>query len=242
MSDFLKETPIAHRGLHLGCPENSLPAFREAILHGYAIETDVHIARDGVPVVFHDDNLLRMTGVDREIARCNSGDLGKLRLGGTDEKILTLSEFLEEIGGRTPLLIELKQDPIKPKQFAETVARIMREYRGEYAIQSFHPLYVRAYKRLCPEIKCGVLAASRLGLGGFAGRVKTHIVREMSLNFYVKPDFASYCLEDLPAPCMEKFGGIKLCWTVRSETDERRARRYADNIIFENYLAKQRGL
>ena len=53
-ADFLKETPVAHRGLHSdGIPENSVAAFLRAVEKGYAIETDVHLSKDGVPVVFH---------------------------------------------------------------------------------------------------------------------------------------------------------------------------------------------
>ena len=60
---FLNHLPVAHRGLHgNGIPENSVPAFLKAIEAGYAIETDVRLSKDGVPVVFHDDTLVRMTG------------------------------------------------------------------------------------------------------------------------------------------------------------------------------------
>ena len=57
----------AHRGLHNeaeGIPENSMGAFARAVAEGYGIELDVHLSRDGEAVVFHDDNLRRMCGVD----------------------------------------------------------------------------------------------------------------------------------------------------------------------------------
>ena len=65
------DKPIAHRGLHGGdIPENSMPAFERAVDNGYNIELDVHITIDGVVVVFHDDTLTRVCGVDKKIADC----------------------------------------------------------------------------------------------------------------------------------------------------------------------------
>ena len=62
---WLTERPIAHRGLHDGnvaVMENSLSAFEAAIAGGYAIECDVMLSKDRVPVVFHDASLERVTG------------------------------------------------------------------------------------------------------------------------------------------------------------------------------------
>ena len=61
--DWLRTTPVAHRGLHDAnrqVPENSLAAFLLAIEHGFAIECDIRLSRDGVPMVFHDATLERL--------------------------------------------------------------------------------------------------------------------------------------------------------------------------------------
>ena len=61
---WLTERPIAHRGYHdmnNRVWENTLSAFARAGEHGYAIECDVHLSSDGVPVVFHDDTLTPRT-------------------------------------------------------------------------------------------------------------------------------------------------------------------------------------
>ncbi len=66
---WLKDTPIAHRGLHDDTrDENSLSAFAHAVYRGYAIELDVRLTKDEVPVVFHDDNLSRLCGVDKSVS------------------------------------------------------------------------------------------------------------------------------------------------------------------------------
>ena len=62
--EWLTKTPIAHRALHDGNKqrfENSISAFAAAAEAGYAIECDLHISADGVPIVFHDPTLDRLT-------------------------------------------------------------------------------------------------------------------------------------------------------------------------------------
>ena len=102
---------IAHRGLHNakeGIPENSIHAFIEAVVNGYAIENDIHVTSDGEVVVFHDNTLDRMCGVSGRIEDKTLSELRELRLLDTNERIPTLKECLEIIDGRVPLLIEFK--------------------------------------------------------------------------------------------------------------------------------------
>ena len=104
-SSFLYTTPIAHRGLHdarAGIPENSYAAFSHAAREGYAIGTDVHLTADGQIAVFHDDDLLRMTGERGGICGKTFRQLSELRLLGTEERIPLFPEFLEFIGGKVP--------------------------------------------------------------------------------------------------------------------------------------------
>ena len=62
---WLLQKPVAHRGLHgNGIPENSMEAFKAAIMSGYPIETDVQLTKDNALLCFHDDSFKRMTGVD----------------------------------------------------------------------------------------------------------------------------------------------------------------------------------
>ncbi len=233
-SNFLRETPIAHRGLHdAQRPENSMPAFLAAAERGYAIETDVRFTKDRQLVLFHDDTLLRLTGDPRAVCDCTYEELKELSLGGKTAHIPLFSDFLREVGGRVPLLIEIKNMPhVKGKEIAAAMYGFLKDYSGEYAVQSFDPRYVRAYKKLCPSVPCGVLGTAEKGV---AKGVKAHVIKHMSLNFWVKPDFISYRKEDMLERKV-KFKGIRLAWVVRSPEEERSARTVADNIIFENYL------
>ena len=96
----------AHRGLHNeaeGIPENSMGAFACAVAEGYGIELDVHLSRDGEAVVFHDDNLRRMCGVDACVTDLSWAELSKLHLRGTEYTIPRFSDVLALVGGKVPL-------------------------------------------------------------------------------------------------------------------------------------------
>ena len=100
----------AHRGLHSETvPENSLPAFKLAVEHGYGMELDVQITADGVPVVFHDNTLSRMCGIDRGIHDYTLEELEQFALAGHEDiHIPTLASVLELVGGKVPLVVEIK--------------------------------------------------------------------------------------------------------------------------------------
>lgn len=240
--EFLQR-PFAHRGLHgNGVPENSMSAFRAAVAGGFAIETDVRFTKEGRIVVYHDDNLYRMTGDIRDVIECTAPELKHLRLEDTDEQMPLFSELLKEINGRVPLLIEIKSmRGVKPKEIALALDKLLEGYQGEYAIQSFQPFYVRAFKRLRPDVPCGVLSAAhftREDIGGAFWKLKAHWLSHMTFNYTVKPDFISYNLHDLPTRKTKRFKGPVLAWTVRSEEDELLARKHAQTVIFEHYIPR----
>lgn len=245
MDTFLKRLPVAHRGLHdKAMPENSLPAFRAAAEAGFAIETDVRFSKDRKMYVFHDDDLKRLAGVDRAFIDCTSEELSAYRLSGTDEHIPTFREFLEEVGGRVPLLIEIKSmEGVSGEEIAKAMLTELDRYTGEYAIQSFQPFYVKAFKELRPNICCGLLASASTKKSDFGGsvfwRIKAHVIKNLSLKNSVKPDFVSYAVYDLPQKAVTKFKGVKLAWTITSPALEQTARKYVDNIIFEQYIPEK---
>jgi len=107
---WLTARPYAHRGYHHDAqhPENSLAAFLAAAEAGLGVELDVRLTSDGQLVVFHDGSLERMTGDRRQVADVDLSDLRRLRLLGSDERVPTLREALDAVGGRVPLLIEIK--------------------------------------------------------------------------------------------------------------------------------------
>jgi len=238
---FILNRPIAHRGLHSGdIPENSMPAFRAAIQEGYPIETDVRILSDGSLILFHDDDLNRLCGKEGRIYACTKEQVDTFTLLGTEEKIPTFKEFLNEVNGQVPLLVEIKTVPeVDSKKFIRAVLDELKDYKGEVALQSFQPKYGKILKKMKSKYPFGILATASAVKENFSGpfwRLKAFAVRRMVFNKVVKPDFISYQFSDYPNPSTDAFKKAKLAWTVRSPEDEEYARKYADNIIFENYI------
>lgn len=237
------QLPIAHRGLHgENAPENSMTAFERALKAGYAIETDVRPSKDGALVLFHDDDLFRMTEKKGLVVDLTLVELSLLALSGTPERIPLFKDLLGEIDGRVPILLEIKNVPeANSDEFLMNIASALEGYKGEIAIQSFQPLYVKKFKKFRPDLSCGLLAQSDPDPKDFSApfaRIKRHIVSHMSLNFWLRPDFISFDFHS-PTKKMQNFKGKKFCWTIRSPEEETLARTFCDNIIFEGFCPEK---
>ena len=139
---WLTARPIAHRGLHdasKGVIENSISAARAAIAAGFGIECDVQLTADRDLVVFHDDSLDRLTDGVGAVAMRSAKELRGFRLRGGNETIPVFSEFLDAIGGRTPIVVEIKSAFNGDTTPAQRVARALAHYDGPVAIESFDP-------------------------------------------------------------------------------------------------------
>ena len=149
---------IAHRGASAEAPENTRAAFRRALaLKVDGIELDVHVTRDGVPVVFHDTSLRRLTGVRAMITTKTWHELARLRVCGTG-RIPRLVDVLRLTRGRAVVLIELKAGvPVAP------VIRAIKSARAlEWVIlASFAPGLIRAARRLAPAVPRMLISEGR---------------------------------------------------------------------------------
>lgn len=236
--DWIATQPIAHRGLHdnnNAIPENSLAACAAAIERGYPIELDVRLLADGTAVVFHDADLERMTGQPGAIARCDRAQIDALRLLDTSEPIPSLNAILEFVGGRVPLLVEIKNEGSVGLLEAAVLAAIA-PYSGPLAIQSFNPYTLAYFRKLAPEIPRGQLAGDFREVAALSG-VQKFLLRNLCLSSISCPQFIAYDLRALPglAPTLARraFNLPLLAWTVRDANDLAAARQQADNIIFE---------
>ncbi len=233
---WLVETPIAHRGLHdKNSPENSLGAFSKAIEKGYAIELDVQLLADNTVVVFHDESLARMTGNDGYLKYLSKEDLKALALKGTKETIPTLEQVLKLVNGQVPLLIEVK-NKYKVGQLEQALIDVMKNYKGEFAVQSFNPFSLGYFRQHAPNILRGQL--SGFFKGEKLGWAKKFALKRMSLNKKVsQPHFISYEAAALPNRFVKKYKNLPLlAWTVRSKEEYLKTVKYCDNIIFEKFI------
>ena len=229
---WLLNRASAHRGFHgNGVPENSMLAFKKAIELNYPIETDVQSSKDGVLFCFHDDKVNRMTGFDSRIWDMTAEEIKKLKLNGSEEKIPTFVEFLNFVGGRVPLLIEIKSQP-KNEEVVKKIIELLDGYSGEFVIQSFDPRILRSVRILRPEIIRGQLIdKDRHKELKF---VTDFLLSHGLLNFMSKPDFININKDYLPVSRRLKGKRHVLCWTVTTMEEERKAHPYVKGYVFEN--------
>jgi len=234
-NSWLVDQPIAHRGLHdKSTPENSIASFAKAIEQGYAIELDVRIIADGTLIVFHDDSLSRLTDNDGYIKFLNKNDLALLKLKGTNEGIPTFEEVLKFVDGKVPLLIEIKNEG-KVGDLEKAVIETLKDYKGEYAVQSFNPYVLEYFYKHAPHILRGQLA------GYFKGEklsfFKKYALKRMILNEKVShPDFIAYEAKKLPNHYVRKYKKLPLlAWTVKSQGEYLKVVKHCDNVIFEGF-------
>ncbi|MBQ7053818.1 MAG: MBL fold metallo-hydrolase [Oscillospiraceae bacterium] len=148
----------AHRGASEYVPENTFLAFYTGVYMGAnGIETDVHVTKDGVAVLFHDDTLDRVTGVSGTVEEKTYAELQELFVTKNEfsDKIVKFEDFLDRFSFRDlTFAIELKQ-----KGTARQVADIIRKYKIEdkVVITSFDFESICDMRKYAPEMKIGYL-------------------------------------------------------------------------------------
>jgi len=242
--DWLTSRPIAHRGLHdaaRGVIENTPGAARAAIAAGYGIEVDVQISADGEAMVHHDAVLGRLTEGDERLDRLSAAVLKRVNFRASDEHMMTLGELCDLVGGRTPMLVEMKSRFDGDGRLPARAAAVLAGYGGPAAPMSFDPMQLALLRQKAPVLPLGIVAAKyrphpywdqmpawlRYGMGSLLPALTA------------RPHFVAYAIDNLPAlaPFLARHG---LClplvtWVVRTEAERRRAARWADQMIFEGF-------
>lgn len=229
---------FAHRGLHTpdkSVPENSLSAFRRAVEAGYGIELDIQLSRDAEVVVFHDDTLDRVCGVQGRVDAFDLAALRQMRLCGTGEGIPLFSEVLAAVDGRAPLIVELKSGP-RNRLLCEKALALLRGYQGDFCIESFDPRIVRWFRKNAPDLLRGQLSGpphtfdTLPAVGGF-------VLGNLLSDLICRPQFVAY--DNKPKPFLVRLacrmGAARVVWTAREEADHQRLCGENDAIIFEFY-------
>ncbi len=231
----------AHRGFYnnrKGIPENSMAAFSRAINHGYGIELDVHLTADNQLVVFHDDTLIRMCGVNKKIARMPLSELEQYTLLDSEEHIPLFKDVLALVEGRVPLIIELKVDDANQNLLCPLVWQQLEKYRGTYCIESFNPFVLQWFKRHQPQVVRGQLSCNFFKEDPHCDLVLLLITNLMT-NFFTHPDFIAYKYLDtsnLAFRMNQKlFRVMTVVWTIPARPAYERYKSRVDAIIFEGF-------
>lgn len=248
LSKAFFQTPFAHRTLHNvtdGRPENSLAGARAAIAKGYGIEIDLQPSKDGIPMVFHDYSMKRLTGKIGAVAQYTAAELSDIVLSHGDEGIPTLSAFLALVAGRVPLLIEIKdQDGAMGPNVGtleKATCEILKNYKGPTALMSFNPHSIAKCAKFTPDIARGLVTDPFLAEDWpLVPKKRRSELADIPDYDRVGASFISHnvkYLDDARVTQLKSQGTAVFCWTVRSVEQERSARNIAQNITFEGYLA-----
>ena len=241
--------PIAHRTLHdvkAGRPENSIEGLDAAIALGLAVEIDLQLSSDGVPMVSHDYDLDRLTDQTGMVADRTAAELQAIALKGGTSGIPRFDEFMAHVAGQVPVLVELKDQDgaLGPRlsQLESTACEIMRGYDGPIAVMSFNPDMIARCAMLAPNVPRGIVTdpytaeewpkvpATRRGE-----------LAQISHYDLIGATFISHNRADLSAPrvaVLKSKGAAIFCWTVRTADQEIEARKVVDSITFEGYMPK----
>lgn len=242
--DWLTARPIAHRGLNdaaSGVIENTTAAIAAAAAAGYGIEFDLQISADGEAMVHHDDVLGRLTEGSGALASMTAAALRAVRFRACEARMPTFGEVCDLVGGRVPLLVELKSRFDGDLRIAERAVAVLASYAGPVAVMSFDPLLVGALRTIAPGLFRGIVAERRYHDPAPSAAVARENIRLGYLLHALRsrPQFVAYSVADMPAlaPGVARavFGLPLLAWTVRTPQQAAYARRYADQIIFEGF-------
>jgi glycerophosphoryl diester phosphodiesterase len=241
------DRPIAHRGLHdrsRGIIENSASAFEAACEHGYAIECDVQLSRDGIPMIFHDDELDRLTGVPGPVGRHSMAELSRMVLLGsaTGDTPQSFASFLAQVNNRVLLQIELKQqaDQAATEVLAQTVLDALKSYRGAVTIESFDPQLLIALRRRGARMPLGIVTYGfdepewDKHLAEGTKFVLRHLLHWPLTRF----DFISCRANALDLPMVKLARSFCIpvtTWTITSPSQALATVGRADQIVFEGF-------
>ena len=251
----LLKIPFAHRGYHdvdRGYPENSLSAVQAAIDAGYGIEIDVQLSSDGEAVVFHDEGLSRLTRMHGFVRERSASTLRRIPLlGGNGEGVPLVTEVLDRVNGRVPLLIELKS--IDDESYSSVgrletaIAHTLKSYVGPVGIMSFSRKSIAAMGAAFASVgfdwPLGLTTSASYFDRWLSEDADLNLAAHMRVFMDLGVSFLGHESSDLGRSVIQLLRAKRmpvLAWTVTSYQDEHAIWPLCDNIIFEGFDAQQR--
>lgn len=229
----------AHRGFYdnkTQAAENTMRAFRAAIERGYGIELDVQLTKDNIAVVFHDEKLNRVCGVEGKLKDYTYKELQQFKLYSSSERIPRLKEVLTFVNGQVPLIVEIKCEDGNTL-VCKYAYELLKDYKGVYCVESFHPFVLFWFRRNANNIIRGQLASNFFMAGD--NRLIMKCLGDLIFNFFGKPDFIAYdCLyvnSFSRQICRRLYKSPAAAWTVSSQKQLNKVRREYDLFIFEGF-------
>ena len=199
---------IGHRGARAVAPENTLRAISRGMGCADAVEVDVRLSRDGVPVIMHDETVDRTTNGSGPVHGYTLEELKQLG-AGAGELVPKLEEVCSLVKEKCGLVVEIKE----PGSEAPICAILQENLPRDLVIVSFHPECIIAVKALLPGVRTGIISSHHaLDLPALAGNIGAEVVL---------PKF-DLVIPDLVRECRER-GLLVIAWTLNTEDAFRRA-------------------
>lgn len=244
---------IGHRGASALAPENTFAAFQKAIEDGAdGLELDVRLAKDGVPMVFHDATLRRIAGKRIRVITLTSEELQTIDVGSwfnfkypnksnqkfSQETVPTLETFLEFLGDYKGLIyLELKCKLAEIPQLVKAVTEIVKKSKlfPNITIKSFALEAVAETNRLLPEVRTAALFAPKIMTlldkqSYLIAKAQECKADELSLHF----SLATYKLVEVA----ESQGLPTIIWTADHPVWVKRAKEIGLRAIITNNPAR----
>ena len=237
----LKGVHYAHRGLHdnhSDAPENSMKAFKKAVDAGYGIEMDIQLTKDKIPVVFHDETLNRMCGVEGKVWEFTFEELQKLTLAESEERIPKFEDVLALVGGKVPLIVEYKLD-VPSTEVCEIADPMLQAYNGIYCIESFHPFAVKWYREHRPEVIRGQLSQDFSKQEKYKGKFIYWLLSNLLTNVLTRPDFIAYNHKDadmFSRKVCSLMGALPVAYTIKSQEEYEKVKDQFELFIFDSFI------
>ncbi|MBR0425925.1 MAG: glycerophosphodiester phosphodiesterase [Clostridia bacterium] len=236
----------AHRGLYekdQSVPENTLRAFERAVEHGYGVELDVQLSKDGAVVVFHDDFVDRETTYSGRVDSFTLEELQAMSLFGTHGDKLNIPLFtdvMQVLDGKSPTIVELKSTDQYVELCEKTLA-ILRTCTGPYCVESFDPRIVYWFRKNAPDLMRGQLSESYKGWRATTSPLKAFAMSHFWTNLLTRPNFLAYgsMKQPLALRLVRWQKAFLVYWTEEPDSDRDTLEQRYDCIIFEHFYPDQ---
>ena len=218
----------AHRGLfdNKRIVENTINAFKKALIENLNIELDIRTTKDNKIIVFHDSNIERLTGINRLVKDMTYDELSKVNLLNTTDKIPLLEDVLKLVNNRVTLLIELKEN--FNSNILKEFNKLLLDYNGKVLLQSFNVLILKKMALTSlKRYKMGILLTN--DYNGF----KRSLYDVFTYKYLIKQKYISFISS--PKELVLKVKNISnkelFIWTIKTKEEFIEYKKYSNNLI-----------
>ena len=218
----------AHRGLfdNKRIVENTINAFKKALIENLNIELDIRTTKDNKIIVFHDSNIERLTGINRLVKDMTYDELSKVNLLNTTDKIPLLEDVLKLVNNRVTLLIELKEN--FNSNILKEFNKLLLDYNGKVLLQSFNALILKKMALTSlKRYKMGILLTN--DYNGF----KRSLYNVFTYKYLIKQKYISFISS--PKELVLKVKNISnkelYIWTIKTKEEFIEYKKYSNNLI-----------